>query len=125
VEAQRREETTSDIPPEFRIESFQWLKKELGIQDKSVERLSLPRIAEAAKKQPPTILEKVEKYYSQAGWLLAAAEVARRLPSVDALARAEQYYVKCEFFRSAAEVAEKIGTPEALKRAREYRSAIC
>lgn len=114
-----------DIPQEFRIESFQSLKEKLGVQDKSIERLSLPRIIEATKKHAPDVLEKVENYYAQTGWVLAAGEVARRIPTVKALERAEQYFVKGEFYRSAAEVAEKIGTPEALQRAREYRSKIC
>jgi hypothetical protein len=115
----------TDIPQEFRIESFQPLKDRLGIPDKSVERLSLPRIIETAKKYSPDVLEKVEKYYAQADWLLAAAEIARRIPTLKALERAEQYFVKGEFYRSAAEVAEKIGTREALQRARGYRSNIC
>jgi hypothetical protein len=115
----------TDIPQEFRIESFQLLKEKLGVQDKSIERLSLSRIIDAAKKYAPAILEKVEKYYAQADWLLAAGEIARRILTLEALERAEQYFVKGGFYRSAAEVAERIGTPEALQRARGYRSNIC
>jgi hypothetical protein len=125
METRNTNQRATDIPKEFRIESFRSLKDKLGVQDKSVERLSLPRIIEAAKKSAPDILEKVEKYYDQTGWLLAAAEVARRIPTVKALERAEQYFAKGEFYRSAAEVAEKIGTPEALQRAKGYRSKIC
>lgn len=115
----------TNIPQEFKIESFQSLKEKLGVQDESVERLSLPRIIEVAKKYAPDILEKVEKYYAQADWLLAAAEIARRIPTFKALERAERYFAKGGFYRSAAEVAEKIGTPEALQRAKGYRSKIC
>jgi len=125
MENRKTSQKIIDIPQEFRIESFQFLKDKLGVQDKSVERLSLPRIIGVAKKHAPDVLEKVEKYYVQAGWLLAAAEIAKRIPSLKALERAEQYYAKGEFYRSAAEVAEKIGTPEALQRARGYRGIIC
>jgi len=125
METKKHEEKINTIPPEFKIESFQSLKTKLGIQGKSIERLSLPRIIEAAKKHTPATLEKVENYYAQAGWLLAAAELAKRVSSVEALERAEQYYVKSEFYRSAAEVAERIGTPEALQRAKKYKSMIC
>jgi len=125
MKGQKTHEKMSEIPQEFKIESFQWIKEKSGVHDKSVERLSLPRIIEVAKKHAPHVLEKVEKYYAEAGWLLAAAEVAKRIASVEALKRAEQHYARGEFYRSAAEVAEKIGTPESLKRAREYRSKIC
>jgi len=125
METKKDEEKINTIPQEFKIESFQSLKNKLGIQGRSIERLSLPRIIEAAKKHALATLEKVENYYAQAGWLLAAAELAKRMPSVEALERAEQYYVKSEFYRSAAEVAERIGTPEALRRARKYKGMIC
>lgn len=125
MENRNTNQRITDIPQEFRIESFQSLKEKLGVQDKSIERLSLPRIIEAAKKCGPDILEKVEEYYAQADWLLAAAEIARRIPTLKALERAEQYFARGGFYRSAAEVAEKTGTPEALRRARGYRSKIC
>ncbi len=125
IQTRKRPRNAVDIPQEFRIESFQSLKNRLGVQDKSVERLSLARIAEAAKKHTPYVLEEVEKYYARTGWLLAAAELAKPMSSVGALERAEQYYMESEFYRSAAEIAERIGTPEALERARRYRSVIC
>jgi len=125
MEIRENRKQLSEIPPEFRIESFEWIKEKLSVRKETFERLSLPRIAEAAKKYPPNLLGRVEEYYAKEGWLLAAAEVAKAMFSMDALERAEQYYVKGEFYRSAAEVAEKIGTLEALKRARQYRSVIC
>ncbi|HKZ93846.1 MAG TPA: hypothetical protein VJ249_04595 [Candidatus Bathyarchaeia archaeon] len=125
METEKPEDKVVHVPQEFRIESFQWLKDKMGVQESSVERLSLPRIINATKKHAPHTLKRVEEYYVQVGWLLAAAELAKQLPSVEALERAERYYAKSCFYRSAAEVAEKIGTPEALKRAKEYRKTTC
>jgi len=118
-------EKMSEIPQEFRVESFGWLRERHGVREESVQRLSLSRIRENAAKRDPDLLKRVEEYYVEEGWLLAAAEVAKQISSVEALERAEQYYVKGRFFRSAIEVAERIGTPEALKRAGQYRVQMC
>ena len=125
MEVKERRKQMPEVPLEFRVESFEWIREKLGVRKEAVERLSLPRIAEAAKKCPSNLLETVEEYYASMGWLLAAAEVAKKISTIEALERAEQYYVKGEFYRSAAEVAEKIGTTEALKRAIQYRTATC
>jgi len=115
----------SEIPQEFRIESFGWLIEKRGVREESVQRLSLPRIRAIAEKRDPHLLERVEKYYVEKGWLLAAAEVAKQISSIEAFERAEQYYVRGGFYRSAIEVAETIGTPEAVKRASQYRTQTC